>query len=360
MSAAEQVVRFTKVGERMVAWASAGSGPPVVFGGWWCSHLELDWQNTLFRRFSDMFTDRFTMIRYDRPGTGLSDRVGMPMISLDDEVALLSAVVDEAGERVSLFGGSSGSCVAAAYAASHPDRVERLVLYGSYARGTEIAGPEARESVLSVVARHWGVGSRLLADLFVPTGTTAERDEFVRFQRASATPDSAVASLRAVYAFDVRDRLDSITVPTLVVHRRDDRAIPFALGQDVAARVPGASFVALDGVDHLPWRGDAEAIADTVVRFLGPDRPLAPAAGMTAGMTADVTAQVTAAELADLSGREVEVLRLIALGLSDQEIAGRLVLSVHTVHRHVANIRRKLGLPSRAAAAAHAARAGLI
>lgn len=343
----EQVVRFTTARGRAVAWSSAGAGPPLVVGGWWCSHLELDWRNPLARRFFELLADRFTLIRYDRPGTGMSDPAGPPITSLDDELAVLGAVVDAAGGRVSLLGASSGSCVAAAYAATNPGRVERLVLYGGYARGADIAEPAARASVLSVVSSHWGVGSRLLADLFIPTGTAAERDEFVRFQRESATPSSAAASLAAVYDFDVRDHLVAITVPTLVVHRRDDRAIPFALGRDVASRVPGAGFVALEGVDHLPWRGDAESVAGAVLAFFG-----SPSAGSRAVAPRPA--------LAGLSEREVEVLRLVAGGLSDQEIAARLVLSVHTVHRHVANIRRKLGLPSRTAAAAHAVRAGLI
>ncbi|GAA5154263.1 MULTISPECIES: alpha/beta fold hydrolase [Amycolatopsis] len=340
MRAGDQVVRFTAAGGRRVAWACAGSGPPLVLGGWWCGHLELDWRNPLFRRFTELFTDRFTLIRYDRPGTGMSGRTGPPPTSLAEEVAVLSAVVDEAGERVSLFGGSSGGCVAAAYAAEHPERVDRLVLYGSYAHGADIATAEARDSILAAVARHWGVGSRLLADVFLPGGTAAEREEFVRLQRASASPESAAASLAALYGFDVRDRLGTLETPALVVHRRDDRAIPFRLGQDVAARVGGATFVPLDGDDHLPWRGDVESVVRAVRDFLGAG-PRAPATG-------------------GLSGREVEVLRLVAGGLSDREIAERLGISAHTVHRHVANIRTKLGLPTRTAIAVHAARSGLI
>lgn len=344
MAAEDLRVRFTAAGDRTVALAAAGSGPPLVVGGWWCGHLELDWRNPLFRRFAGLFTDRFTLIRYDRPGIGMSDPDGPLITSLDDEVAALSAVVDEAGERVSLFGGSSGGCAAVAYAAAHPDRVERLVLYGSYACGAEIATAAARDSVLALVQRHWGVGSRLLADLFLPTATAAERDEFVRFQRAGLSPEKAVRSLAAVYGFDVREQLAALAVPTLVLHRRDDRAIPYELGQGVAKRVPGATFVPLEGADHLPWRGDAESLARPVREFLGARRQAATRAG--AG--------------GELSERELEVLRLVAHGLSDLEIARRLGISGHTVHRHVANIRGKLGLSSRAAAVAHATGAGLL
>ncbi|VVJ22136.1 Transcriptional regulator [Amycolatopsis camponoti] len=330
--------------DRAIAWATVGEGPPLVVGGWWSGHLELDWRDPLFRRFAGLLGDRFTLVRYDRPGVGMSDPAGPLVTSLADEVAALSAVVDATGEKVSLFGGSSGGCAAMAYAAAHPDRVERLVLYGSYARGAGIAPAEARDSLLALVGRHWGVGSRILADLFLPTATAAERDDFVRFQRAGLTPEKAVRSLAAVYEFDVRDRLSAIEVPTLVLHRRDDRAIPFTLGQDVAARIPGAGFVPLDGTDHLPWRGDVESLVRPVREFLGAGRR---------ARRADSTRP-------ELSERELDVLRLVAQGLSDQEIARRLGISAHTAHRHVSNIRGKLGVSSRAAAAAHAATAGLL
>ncbi|WP_410575468.1 alpha/beta fold hydrolase [Amycolatopsis sp. cmx-4-61] len=344
MPGQDQVVRFTAgPNDRTFAWAAFGAGPPLVVGGWWCGHLELDWQNPLFRRFAGLLGDRFTLVRYDRPGVGLSD-AGPLVTSLAGEVATLSAVVDAVGEKVSLFGGSSGGCAAMAYAAAHPDRVERLVLYGSYARGAEIATAEARDSLLAVLGRHWGVGSRVLADLFLPTATPAERDEFVRFQRASLTAEEAARSLAAVYAFDVRDQLGAIEVPTLVLHRREDRAIPFALGRDVAARIPGAGFVPLDGTDHLPWRGDVTGLVHAVREFLGAGRP-----ARQAGLPHP-----------ELSERELDVLRLVAEGLSDREIARRLGISAHTAHRHVSNIRGKLGVSSRAAAAAHAATAGLL
>lgn len=348
MSTTRQVVRFTDVGGRPLAWAGVGDGPPLVLGGWWCGHLELDWRNPLFRRFTDPLTERFTVIRYDRPGSGLSDRAGPPVTSLADEVAALAAVVDEAGDRVYLFGGSSGSCVAAAYAATHPERVDRLVLYGGYANGADIATPEARESILAAVARHWGVGSRLLADIFLPEATAAERDELVRLQQACMTEQNAASSLATVYTMDVREHLAAITTPTMVIHRRDDRAIPFTLGQDVATRVRGATFVALDGIDHFPWRGDASAVAQAILSFLTGERPAEP------------RAEPAPRGVPTLSTREIEVLRLVAQGMSDQEIARHLMLSVHTVHRHVANVRQKLEVPSRTAAAAQATRAGLI
>jgi len=351
----EQEIRFTAATGSRVAWATSGSPtlPTLVVGGWWCSHLELDWQNASFRAFAEGLATRFRVVRYDRPGTGLSDRDVPPPPDLDKEIAVLDAVVRAATDDTSgrsgvlLLGVSSGSCVAVRYAATHPERVRRLALYGSYADGHRLAPEAARRSLTSVVAAHWGLGSRVLADLFLPGAGPDERDAFARFQRLSASAEAAAASLASVYAMDVRGDLPEVTTPTLVVHRRDDHTIPAALGREVAAGVPDATFVSLDGVDHLPWRGDAASVTRAVSAFLAdgaalePERPLP-------------------ADLASLSEREVEVLRLVAAGLSDDEIAGRLFLSPHTVHRHVANIRTKLGLTSRAAAAAAAARGGLV
>ncbi len=140
----------------------------------------------------------------------------------------------------------------------------------------------------------------------------------------------------------MRDLLGSIDVPTLVLHRRHDRAIPFDLGRELAAGIPGATFVPLPGNDHFPWYGDPDSVVRPVLSFLGASLPLG------------------APDDGGLSGREREILMLVAEGLSDAEIAERLVLSPHTVHRHVANIRNKLRQHSRAAAVAEAARLGLI
>ncbi len=344
---AGQTIRFARSGDRAVAWAAVGAGPPLVVGGWWMNHLELNWADPGFRGFFAALAERHTVVRYDRPGSGLFP--GHPEPSLDGEVAALTRVVTALGDGpVTLLGASSGGPVAATLAARRPDLVERLVLYGTYADGSRVAPPAVRDHLVALVGAHWGLGSRVLADLFLPGATAAERDDFARFQRASATADAASASLAATYAFDVRADLDRIAAPTLVVHRLEDRAIAVALGREVAAGIPDAAFVGLEGSDHFPWRGNAGAVLRAMSGFLpGPSWPGAGVPHATA--PANV-----------LSPREVEVLRLVAGGLSDREIARRLTLSPHTVHRHLANIRGKLGLPSRAAATAYATRHHLL
>jgi len=353
VQAEDQVIRYAELDGASIAWAAVGSGPPLIMGGWWSSHLELDWRNPVFRRFVGALAEHRTIIRYDRPGAGVSDRGVMPARSLEEEVATLEAIVDVAapGPRpLSLFGGSSGGGVASLFAARHPERVDRLVLYAAYARGAELAPPAAREAMLAIIDQHWGLGSRVLADLFLPDATAEERDEFVEFQRRTASRAVALASLRAVYEFDASGHLGDVLAPTLVLHRRNDRAIPFALGKDVASRIRNARFVALEGDDHYPWRGDSGAVVRETLAFLGvPAEALQPGAGGGAG-----------AGTARLTDREREVLRLVARGETDAEIAARLVLSAHTVHRHIANIRTKLGVPSRTAAAAWALRNELI
>jgi pimeloyl-ACP methyl ester carboxylesterase len=324
----------------------------LVLGGWWVSHLELDWGNPAFRGFVEALASRRMVVRYDSLGSGLSDRgaKGGPM-SLDRELEVLEAVLDTAGiERTAMLGISSGGCVAAAFAARRPERVEALALYGSYRFGEEIAPANVRDAILSAVRSHWGLGSRLLADVFVPGASAADREAFARFQREAASTETALAHLEFVYSADVRVELEAIEAPVLVLHRRDDRAIPYELGRDLAAAIPGARLLTLTGAQHLPWLEDGAAVAGAVAEFVD-GRPSALAQSAAPG---------AAPEPGALSARELEVLRLVADGLSDPEIAERLVLSPHTVHRHVANIRAKLRQPSRASAVAHASRIGLI
>jgi pimeloyl-ACP methyl ester carboxylesterase/DNA-binding CsgD family transcriptional regulator len=340
-------IRFLDFSGRRVAYAVNGDGPPLVAPAWWVSHLELDWADQKFRGFWESVGEGYTVVRYDRLGVGMSDRdVRDDELTLEGEVALLRAVLDElAFERVLLVGGSSGGCAAIAFAARFPDRVDRLLLYGAYADGSSITSPEVRDAIVSTVRSHWGLGSRVLADIFLGEASGVEQERFARYQRAAASPDIAAALLELIYSNDVRAELEHVRVATLVVHRRADRAIPYDLGRGLAAAIPGATLIPLAGSAHFPWAGDAQSVARALRSVLEPDAP-----ARVAGEPAAVL----------LSGREREVLGLVARGLSDREIAEQLVLSHHTVHRHVANIRHKLGRGSRTAAVAEAARLGLL
>ena len=338
----EQEIRFIRADDTRIGAAIVGAGPPLVLTCWWVGHLEAQWEQPEFRAFLEELARDRTVIRYDRPGAGLSG----PLTAGDDvagETSVLAAVVaDLAGGRADVLGGSSGSCAAVALAATRPELVDRLILYGGYVDGSAIATPAVRDSLDALVRAHWGLGATTLADLFMPDSDAAARDDFARYQRRAATADEAADLLQLAYRLDASPYLADVGAPTLVLHRTGDRAIPIEHGRRLAQAIPGARFVPLPGRSHFPWIGDSAAMLRAVRAFLGS----APAE--------------TPADESPLSGREREVLALIATGLSDADIAAQLVLSPHTVHRHVANVRRKLRQPSRAAAVAEAARLGLI
>jgi pimeloyl-ACP methyl ester carboxylesterase/DNA-binding CsgD family transcriptional regulator len=309
------------------------------------SHLELDRREPRVARFWEAVTEGFTFVRYDQPGVGLSDRVVRPGdLTLEGGVALLEALLDQLGFRTAtLIGGSGGGPAAIALAARQPQRVERLLLYGTFADGSAITSKQVQEAVVGSVRAHWGLGSRMLADIFLGDAGSEAQAQFARLQREAATAETAAALLERVYRLDVRDELERVRAPALVVHRRDDRAIPYRAGRELASALPGATFVPLTGNAHLPWFDDADAVVRALRGVLGPQPPV-----------------VQEAPSALFSRREREVLALVAEGLSDKEIAEQLALSRHTVHRHVANIRRKLGRSTRTAAVAEAARLGLL
>ncbi len=349
----EQTIRFAGERGRRIAWAQSGDGPPLLFAGWWMSHLELNWRDPRFRAFVEALGRHRTVIRYDPPGTGASADGEMPSASVEGAEAALAAVAAAAGASpADLLAASSGAPVGIAYAAAHPERVRRLVLYGGYASGSGIADAATRQEIARLVREHWGLGSRVLADMFMPTADGSEREAFVDYQRRAASAEGAARALQAVYSFDVAAQLGEVGGPSVVLHRREDRAIPFELGRELAAGLPEARFLALDGADHYPWFGDSEQVLRAMLHALGiEDAAVSPEPSEDGPQGSGVE---------DLTERETEVLALIAGGLSDREVAERLVLSPHTVHRHVANVRTKLGLPSRAAAVAAAARRGLI
>ncbi len=340
---------FFRFDDRRIAYATVGAGQALFLPAWWVSHITEDWRGDAFRGFVEALAQRYRVIRYDRPGTGLSDRDRpADTLNLDYEAALLGALVDHLseGEVVRMLAISCGASSAVAYSVRNPGRVDRLVLYGAYASGRELGPPAVRDALVGLVRSAWGLGSRALVDVFAPSMGPADRESFGAFQRSASTADAAGDLLQLVYQYDIRDLLPRVDVPTLVVHREHDRAVPLRAGRDVAALVPGAQLVTLPGDAHLPWHGSPEQTLEVMAEFL--DLP------------APVGRRQEATGIDELSGREREVLALVAEGLSDADIATRLFLSPHTVHRHVANIRRKLGLHSRSAAAAAAGRAGLV
>ena len=136
-----------------------------------------------------------------------------------------------------------------------------------------ITSPELREAIVATVRSHWGLGSRLLADIFLGEANSVEQERLARYQRAAASPQTAAALLELVYRNDVRADLERVCAPTLVVHRRGDRAIPYHLGRELAAAIPGAALIPLEGSAHFPWAGDAQSVARALRSVLAPEAP---------------------------------------------------------------------------------------
>jgi pimeloyl-ACP methyl ester carboxylesterase len=301
-----------------------------LFDSGWVSHLRGQLELCSFGSFVERLAEQFTVIRYDKPGCGLSDRDGIDL-SFDGQVAAALAVADAVGAgRFRLFGASQGGQLAAAIAARSPDRVEALVVYGMCASGQDLAPAQVRESVVALVRAHWGLGLKALAGAFITAPTAEELEAFTRFQRASASAAVAARLLEVYYDTDIRALLPGIRARTAVLHREADKGTNFELGREVAARIPGATLVPLPGSSHLFYHGDWLAVVDAVLGFLC--EPASPVPRLT--------------------GRELEVAGLVAEGLTNHAIARRLSVAPRTAEAHMENIRRKLEVHSRAQIAA--------
>jgi pimeloyl-ACP methyl ester carboxylesterase/predicted amidohydrolase len=254
---------------RRIGYLTWGDGPVLVVPPGWVSHLELQWHYLGMEAFYGQLAESFRLVFYDRRGCGLSERV-RDDFTLDAEVADLEAVIDAVapGETVSLLGVSQAGPISIAYAAEHPARVTRLVLVGAYHTGAAIAPPEVRTSLVALVRASWGIGADALASIFVPGDDPAFRRNVARFQREATTKEMAAALLDSGYRFDVADRLAAVRTPTLVIHRRRDRAIGSRLAAELAAGIAGARLVQLEGDIHFPWLGDWQPIAGLIEEFV--------------------------------------------------------------------------------------------
>ena len=341
----QQQIRFCKTTDGVrLAFATAGTGPPLVKAANWLNHVEYDWRTPIWRPLFERLARKRKLVRYDERGCGLSDW-NVADFSLDAWVSDLETVVDAAGlERFPLLGISQGGPIAIAYAMRHPERVSRLILYGSYASGynkrnLKPAQLEEWKVLNDLVRIGWGRETaafrQVFSALFLPDATPELLRSFDELQRQSASAENAARMLAAFGDLDVRDIAPLLSVPTLVLHKRADMRIPFEEGRRLAALIPEARLVTLEGRNHLLPEGDPafEQFVTEVDAFLAADEDgLAP----------------RAAPFPLLTDRETEVLGLIARGLSNGHIADRLRISDKTVRNHVTNIFWKLGVTTRA------------
>jgi len=236
----QRLDRVVSAGGTAVSYVSVGAGRPLVYVLGWLTHLELSWELPAERALYEALAEGGRLVRYDRAGCGLSAPTDRPA-SLAFELEQLAAVVATLDEPFDLMGTSMGAPVALAWAAAHPDTVRRLVLYGGWARGRDLAPPGVRDHVLGLVESHWGLGSDVLTDIFAPDADRSTRAEFARYQRACSSAATARALLALSYELDVTDRLGRVRAPTLVVHRAGDRAAPVGQARVLADGIDGAA-----------------------------------------------------------------------------------------------------------------------
>ena len=309
--------KYAKSGDASIAYQVVGDGPidlVLVLG--FATHLELQWEAPPFARFFERISSFSRLIIFDKRGTGLSDPV-TEVPTLEQRIDDVRAVMDSAeSERAALFGISEGGPMSVLFAATHPDRVTALVLYGAMGRTTEApdypwASPaEAlRESAIEFILPQWGQPHEGMVELFSPSfAADPQALEFnAKMERSAASPAMVQQIFEMFLDIDVRAILPTIHVPTLVLHRHGDRVVNRRAGKHLAAQIPGARYVELPGIDHLPWAGDSEGVLGEIEEFLTgarsvaePDRVLA-----TVMFTDIVSSTERAAELGDARWRDL-------------------------------------------------------
>jgi pimeloyl-ACP methyl ester carboxylesterase/DNA-binding winged helix-turn-helix (wHTH) protein len=261
----EQEVHFCTASDGVrIAYALAGSGPPLVKTANWLNHLEYDWESPVWSHLLHALAAEHRLIRYDERGNGLSDW-NVNDISFEAFVRDLETVVDAAKlDRFSLLGVSQGCPVSIAYAIRNPGRVSHLVLYGGYARGWRRRGDPAEiekaDAVQTLMRHGWGQENpafrQIFTTRFMPSGTPEQMRWFNDLQRMTTSPDNAARIRRANENIDITDLLPQVRIPTLVLHCRNDAAQPHEEGRILAAGIPGARFVTLEGHNHLILESD--------------------------------------------------------------------------------------------------------
>ena len=348
-----QQIRFcaSRDGTR-IAYGVCGSGPPLVWVAHFVHHLNFDWDNPVWQPWISALAKRHTLIRYDFRGTGLSDRTGVEF-TFEKLVEDFEAVISASGARnFSLMAMSGGARIVVPFAVQNPERVNRLVLYGTSPAGplTPTTAPERVENMevqLKAFELGWpqdipGFGT-FLTSLHIPDANAEQARSFNELLRLTTSAANGVALLRTLVESDMQDMLPNLRCPTLVFHSRQSAVLPFDEGRKVAALVPNAQFVPLESRNHIllgtepAWKQFVSEL-DKFLPGTAHDRVTNP--------------------FDELTARERDIVELLANGMSNDEIAVWLKISAKTVRNHVSTVLGKLGANSRAHAVAIARDAG--
>ena len=270
--------RYAKSDEVSIAYQVVGGGPiDLVLVQGFATHLDMQWEAAPMARFFERLASFARLVLFDKRGTGLSDPVS-DVPTLEQRVDDVRAVLDACGsERAALFGISEGGPMSVMFAAAHPARASALILHGAMGRTTEApdypwASPAdaLRQSAAQFIAPYWGRDARGTVELFAPSMADDPRavELAERLERSAASPAMVRKIFEMFLDIDVRAILPTINVPTLVLHRRGDRVVNWRAGRELASQIPGAKYVELPGIDHLPWAGDPDAVLGEVEEFL--------------------------------------------------------------------------------------------
>jgi len=350
-----QSIRLTKsFDDTMIAWAAAGQGAPLVKAANWLTHLQYELDSPVWHHWIEFFAEHYRFIRYDERGCGMSQR-DVAAISIDRSTEDLTKVIDVAEPRKPfvLLGISQGGATAIRYAATHPEHVSHLLLYGAYAQGRAVAGDrkveEGYRAIIALTRVGWGQNNPIYRQLFTARFIPGASDEQLRWFtdlcRRTVAAETAARIMESRLHIDVVELLPRVTVPTLVLHARNDECVALSQGRLIASSIPDAKFVELDSSNHILLETEPawEQFKQEVLAFTGLDSTQA---------RSDVAAA--------LSPREREVLARIAAGCTNIEIGRQLFISEKTVRNHVTRIFEKLGVRSRAQAIVLAKDKGLL
>jgi len=275
----------TKDGVSIAFW-TLGEGMPLVHTPPPFSHVQLAWQDPKSRQFYERLAQSRMLVRYDGRGMGLSDRE-VTDFSVDTFVLDLEAVVDHLGlKSISLFAPSWFGPGSIAYAARHPERVSRLVLWGSITRGSDIMGTPQSQGLLALMDKDWELFTETLAHVVFGWSAGEPAREYAALMRESVRKEATQALVRAIADIDVTTLLQQVRAPTLILHRRQLSYLTVDAARGLASRIPGARFILLEGDSAAPYLGDSESVLTAIDEFLGEGGEAAVTAELPEGMTA--------------------------------------------------------------------------
>ena len=351
-----QDIRFCTTSDNVkLAYAVSGKGPVLVMPATWLSHLEHQWSSLAWQPWLETLSQKYTLLRYDSRGCGLSDR-DVADLSFEGWIKDIEAAVDAAGFRqFDLLATCWGGPIGIEYAARHPERVNRLVLYGAYAvgrlRGEQAIEAEQARLLLDLTRLGWGKENhafcRVWGSYFQPGGTLAHFRSWAEQQAFSTSSETAVRLLQVGWQTDVRESARKIRCPTLALHVARDTVVPIEVGRQLATLIPNCRFVQIDGENHMPLADEpawAQIVAE-IDNFL--QQPV------------ETSSPRDTLPLGQLTARERDVLDAIAQGLDNNEIAVALGMSEKTVRNHITRVLDKIGVEHRYQAIVRAREAGL-